>query len=62
MKLSSAFVAGLATASANPLTIKLNARAQEKATSVDVKLSNWRDVADYQWYGKISVGTPAQDL
>lgn len=62
MKLSSAFVASLATASADLRTVKLNARAQREASSVDSKLSNWHDVADYQWYGKISVGTPAQDL
>ena len=62
MKLSLAAFAGLATASVNPLTIKLNARAPKQVSSVDVELSNWREVADYQWYGKISVGTPAQVL
>lgn len=57
MKLSSALVAGLATASAEPLT-----KLPRSAKPIRVKISNWWDGTDYQWYGKISVGTPAQDL
>ncbi|KAM5341187.1 hypothetical protein ACJ41O_015296 [Fusarium nematophilum] len=58
----SILVAGLATASAEPLTIKLEGRRLQKRSAVDVELSNWWDNADYQWYGKISVGTPAQEF
>ncbi|KAF5013283.1 hypothetical protein FDECE_712 [Fusarium decemcellulare] len=61
MKLVSTLVAGLATASAEPITIKLEGRAQ-KPSPVNVKLTNWWNVTDYQWYGKVSVGTPPQEF
>lgn len=51
----------LATASAvHPMTIKLQGRTAK--SSVDVKLTNWWNITDFQWYGKISVGTPPQQL
>lgn len=57
MKLTSALVAGLATASAEPLT-----KVARSVKPIKVKLNNWWDGTDYQWYGKISVGTPEQEL
>lgn len=57
MKLTSVLVAGLATASAEPLT-----KVARSAKPIKVKLNNWWDGTDYQWYGKISVGTPGQEL
>lgn len=57
MKLASALVAGLATASAEPLT-----KVARSVKPTKVKLNNWWDGTDYQWYGKISVGTPEEEL
>ncbi|KAJ4217478.1 hypothetical protein NW759_008784 [Fusarium solani] len=57
MKLTSALVAGLATASAEPLT-----KLARSAKPIKVKLNNWWDGTDYQWYGKVSVGTPGQEF
>ncbi|KAM0549838.1 hypothetical protein ACHAPJ_009280 [Fusarium lateritium] len=51
-------LASVAVASAEPLTIKLESRAK----SASVKLSNWWNVTDFQWYGKVSVGTPSQEF
>lgn len=57
MKFAFALVAGLATASAEPLT-----NLGRSAKPIKVTLNNWWDGTDYQWYGKISVGTPGQAL
>ncbi|KAH7160363.1 aspartic peptidase domain-containing protein [Dactylonectria estremocensis] len=69
MKISSAHVvAGLAASAsaAEPVTIKLEGRQTNKRSSApkaaDVGLTNWWNVTDYQWYGKVSVGTPAQEF
>ncbi|KAF4448283.1 Pepsin B [Fusarium austroafricanum] len=51
-------LAAISAASAEPLTIKLQARAQK----TNIKLDNWWNFTDYQWYGKVSVGTPPQEF
>jgi hypothetical protein len=71
MKLTPAhlILAGLATtansAAVEPITVKFQGRTavpSKRSSSVDVKFTNWWNVTDIQWYGKISVGTPPQDL
>ncbi|KAH6988095.1 aspartic peptidase domain-containing protein [Ilyonectria sp. MPI-CAGE-AT-0026] len=76
MKITPAHVlAGLtASAAADPITIKLEGRQTNRisaasrvakrasSSSVDIALTNWWNVTDFQWYGKVSVGTPAQDF
>ncbi|KAH7243728.1 aspartic peptidase domain-containing protein [Fusarium redolens] len=46
----------VAAAAAEPLTIKLESRSHS------LNLSNWWNVTDFQWYGKVSVGTPPQEF
>ncbi|KPM42369.1 hypothetical protein AK830_g4216 [Neonectria ditissima] len=59
-------LAGLAASAADPITIKLegrrNAVASRAGKASSVKLTNWWNVTDFQWYGKVSVGTPAQEF
>ncbi|KAF7550731.1 hypothetical protein G7Z17_g5499 [Cylindrodendrum hubeiense] len=74
MKIAPTLVlAGLtASAAADPITIQLEgrqtrqntaaSRVAKRSSSVDIALTNWWNVTDYQWYGKISVGTPAQEF
>ncbi|KAM0418648.1 hypothetical protein ACHAPT_012451 [Fusarium lateritium] len=57
MKLVSIFVAGLVTALAESLKLE-----DRSAKPIKVKLNNWWDGTDYQWYGKISVGTPGKEF
>lgn len=62
MKPSLVLVSGLATASADPFTTEHRERATKQASPVNIKLSAWREVVEYQWYGEVSVGTPPQNL
>ncbi|KAK7424618.1 hypothetical protein QQZ08_008501 [Neonectria magnoliae] len=59
-------LAGLAASAADPVRIELEGRrntvASRASKASSVKLTNWFDVTDYQWYGKVSVGTPAQEF
>ncbi|CAM1507785.1 Fc.00g046330.m01.CDS01 [Cosmosporella sp. VM-42] len=51
------------SAAAKPLTITLEGRRTTKRSSAsDIELTSWHEVTDFQWYGKVSVGTPAQEF